>query len=362
MNILKVKRGFEYLLIFVFVIIIYFKNVSSDYFINIFEAYYSYWVLIISTITSFLYLNIGDILYFVTFPLIFCYLSKSKTRRFFLYRLFLTIIFIYSWFYMSWGFNYTKQPIAKNIDYKYNINELLETTDFYIDKINTNHIELLLDESEKLIIQNSFDEIVNECKKSFEKLDFENFNIQKLKVNKSYFSKVLSYMGFTGYINPFTVEANINYKIPIISYPSTISHEIAHQIGYASENEANYIGILSNQMSSNLEINYSGNLLAIQYLLSELYYLNKNLYSEKIKKIRKGILKNIDEKREFSKKYRNPFEDVFKKIYDFYLKSNNQSQGIKSYGLVVNLLIYDYQSKIKDPESPSTRFLSLINS
>jgi hypothetical protein len=45
---------------------------------------------------------------------------------------------------------------------------------------------------------------------------------------------------------------------------------------------------------------------------------------------------------------------LFKKIYDFYLKNNNQSQGIKSYGLVVNLLIYDYQSKIKDPESPST--------
>ena len=169
-------------------------------------------------------------------------------------------------------------------------------------------------------------------------------------------------MGFSGYINPFTIEANINSKIPIISYASTISHEIAHQIGYASENEANYIGILSNQISSNLEINYSGNLIALQYLLSELYYVNKNLYSEKIKKIRKGILKNIEEKREFTKKYRNPFEDVFKKIYDFYLKKNNQSQGIKSYGLVVNLLIYDYQSKIKDPESTSTWFLSLINS
>ena len=91
-------------------------------------------------------------------------------------------------------------------------------------------------------------------------------------------------MGFSGYINPFTIEANINSKIPIISYASTISHEIAHQIGYASENEANYIGILSNQISSNLEINYSGNLIALQYLLSELYYVNKNLYLEKKKK------------------------------------------------------------------------------
>lgn len=354
MNLFKNKRVFECLLIFVFVLVIYFKYSSSNYSTNIFESYYSYWVLTISTITNFLHINVGDILYFITFPIVFYYLSKSKTRRFFLYRLFLTIIFIYSWFHLSWGFNYGKLPIVRSIDYKYNINELSETTDFYIDKINTNHIKLLLDESEKLVIQSSFEEIVNECKKSFEKLDYENFNIKKLKVNKSYFSKVLSYMGFSGYINPFTIEANINSKIPIISYPSTISHEIAHQIGYASENEANYIGILSNQISSNLEINYSGNLIALQYLLSELYYVNKNLYSEKIKKIRKGILKNIEEKREFSKKYRNPFEDVFKKIYDFYLKNNNQSQGIKSYGMVVNLLIYDYQSKIKDPESPST--------
>ena len=192
MNTVKVKRGFEYLLIFVFVLVIYFKNFGSYYSTNIFEGYYSYWVLIISTITNFLDINIGDILYFITFPLVFYYLSKSKTRRFFLYRLFLTIIFIYSWFYLSWGFNYGKLPIVRSIDYKYNINELSETTDFYIDKINTNHIKLLLDESKKLVIQSSFEEIVNECKKSFEKLDYENFNIKKLKVNKSYFSKVLN--------------------------------------------------------------------------------------------------------------------------------------------------------------------------
>ena len=142
---------------------------------------------------------------------------------------------------------------------KYNINELSETTDFYIDKINTNHIKLLLDESEKLVIQSSFEEIVNECKKSFEKLDYKNFNIKKLKVNKSYFSKVLSYMGFSGYINPFTIEANINSKIPIISYPSTISHEIAHQIGYAFEDEANYIAIETLSNSKNNYLSFSKN-------------------------------------------------------------------------------------------------------
>ena len=45
---------------------------------------------------------------------------------------------------------------------------------------------------------------------------------------------------------------------------------------------------------------------------------------------------------------------LVKKTYDLYTKKNNQSFGIKSYGLVVNLLIYDYQSKIRLSSSPSS--------
>lgn len=343
---LKIKRAIDFLLIFIFIVVVYINNTDFEKFLGVYSHFYSNWVIIISSITSILFINIGDILYICAIPLIYYYLLKSKTRRFFIIRLTFVIIFIYSWFYLSWGFNYNKESIYKNNFYEYDINELAETTDFYINKINNIHVAMLLDEYEKVVIESSFIEIVNECKSSFEKLNFENFNFKKLKVNKSYFSLIISYMGFTGYINPFTIEANINSRIPKISYPSTISHEIAHQIGFAGENEANYMGILSNQQSSNLEINYSGNLLALQYLLGQLYFADNNLYSEKIKGIRNGILQNIEEKRLFSLKYKNPIEPLFKKIYDFYLRKNNQSYGIKSYGMVVNLLIYDYQSKI----------------
>ena len=88
--------------------------------------------------------------------------------------------------------------------------------------------------------------------------------------------------------------------------------------------------------------------------MRELYLNDKILYNDKIKKINKGVLKNIDEKAKFSNKYKNPFEPFVKKAYDLYLKKNNQSFGIKSYGLVVNLLIYDYQSKIRLSSSPSS--------
>ena len=49
-------------------------------------------------------------------------------------------------------------------------------------------------------------------------------------------------MGFSGYLNPFTLEAHINSTLPKISLPITIAHEMAHQNGIAAENDANFMG------------------------------------------------------------------------------------------------------------------------
>ena len=352
---LKIKRGFKFLLIFIFFVILLFNKPQNEWFYNSYLLIYPTWIDLISNITNFLKLNVGDLLYLISLPIIFKYLSNSETRRIFFYRAGFTSIFIYSFFYLSWGIHYNKKSINQEYAFSsYQINELVETTEYYISKVNNIHKKLTINPNEKVTLTSSFEEIVSECKNSIKELKTNNIFTENLKVNKSYFSLLISYLGFTGYINPFTLEANINSRIPKISYPSTISHEIAHQIGYASENEANYIGIISNQISKNIEINYSGSLLALQYLMRELYLNDKILYNDIIKKINKGVLKNIDEKAEFSNKYKNPFEPFVKKAYDLYLKKNNQSFGIKSYGLVVNLLIYDYQSKIRLSSSPSS--------
>ena len=168
------------------------------------------------------------------------------------------------------------------------------------------------------------------------------------KVNKSYFSEIISYLGFTGYINPITLESNINYNIPVISLPTTISHEIAHQIGYSSESEANYYAIKSTISNKNNFIKYSGSLLALQYIISELQYTDSDYLKLKLSEINKGVIENIEEKRKFNLKYKNPIEPYIKKLYGIFLKKNNQVYGIRSYNMVVNLLIEDYyQSKIK---------------
>lgn len=55
-------------------------------------------------------------------------------------------------------------------------------------------------------------------------------------------SKLLSYTHFTGFYFPLTGEANINSDAPDCFIPFTIAHEMAHQRGVASEDEANFVG------------------------------------------------------------------------------------------------------------------------
>ena len=52
-----------------------------------------------------------------------------------------------------------------------------------------------------------------------------------------------------------------------------------------------------------------------------------------------GILKNLKEVKDFWKKYKNPFEVIFDKTYDSYLKANGQKSGIESYSKMVGLMI-----------------------
>ena len=248
-------------------------------------------------------------------------------------------------FYWSWGFNYERK---KSNSIEYTNKELIEVTEYYVSKVNNSQFSITKNKNTPVKVEDNFNELRKKIVKSLAQTtkQFEIKNFTKHPIKISQFSTLLSYMGFSGYINPFTLEAHLNKNIPKISYPFTISHEIAHQYGISFENEANFFGLKNTLNSKDKVINYSGELVALQYLLYDLRLKDKNSGSKLVDKLTGGVIKNLQEKRSYSEKFKNPFEPYIKKIYDLFLKSNNQNKGIKSYNLVVNLLIQDYQSKI----------------
>ena len=318
---------------------------------NFYPHIYAQWFSILSYVFVYPSISIGDIIYFI-FPLfIIIYFFRIERRRDRFYFIIKIPIIIYCFFYWSWGFNYNlKSELELLKSNEYSKEELYSTTQYYIKKTNDLQITLSKSSQDKVESTLSFYQVKNECINSIKKSNWilNNKEMNSFPVKKSLFSTPLSYMGFSGYINPFTLEANINYNIPDISLPVTISHEIAHQIGYSSESEANYYAIKSTISNNNNFIKYSGSLLALQYIISELQYSDSDYLKLKLSEINKGVLENIEEKRKFNFKYKNPIEPYVKKLYDIFLKKNNQVHGIRSYNMVVGLLIEDYyQSKIK---------------
>ncbi|MDR1217271.1 MAG: DUF3810 domain-containing protein, partial [Oscillospiraceae bacterium] len=84
------------------------------------------------------------------------------------------------------------------------------------------------------------------------------------------YSRVYSRLGFTGFYFALTGESNINTDAPGCLMPSTVAHELAHQLGVFAEEEANFAGIAACVTSGIPVYEYSGALSALLYLSSAL--------------------------------------------------------------------------------------------
>lgn len=295
--------------------------------------------------------SIGDIFYFVLIILIvktLFNLRKIKIKAFIFKMLgvFSVIIFFFNF---NWGLNYLRMPLTsvlKISNTNYSTNELVEFTKNIIDKTNTIQFKITKNDTVLVTNPNTKKQLRNMAFDAYKSLEIYEpiFKYEHFSVKSSLFSVPLTYMGFAGYLNPFTNEAQVNYLIPKNSYPATVCHEMAHQIGIASESGANFVGYLAAIKSDNLYFNYAGYLMALKYCLYEIYTKNPATYKLLKKSINKGIIKDINQNQKFWKSYQNWSEKYFKSFYNSYLKANKQKDGLKEYNKMVFLLINYYKS------------------
>ncbi|OIQ40571.1 MAG: hypothetical protein BM563_02495 [Bacteroidetes bacterium MedPE-SWsnd-G1] len=301
--------------------------------------------------------SFGDLFYLVlTYKVVQFLFVSFKIRRVRLLKILGILSHFYFAFHLFWGFNYLRPPISESLQLKstkYSTEELIEFTTKLALKVNQLQLEITSNDTIKVTIPYAKKELYKMTHNGYANMDIYgiNSNYSFSSIKHSIISLPLSYMGFSGYLNPFTGEAQVNYNTPQISYPSTSCHEVAHQLGYAAENEANFIGVLAAIHNDNLYFQYSGYYLALRYALNDLYRNDKESYEAILKTIHKGVVKNIIESQKHWSKYNNPFEPLFKSIFNQYLKANHQKSGIKSYNFMVGILLNfnkEFDSFFKD--------------
>ncbi len=324
------------------------------------EQYYSnglylYISKLLRIIFGWLPFSIGDILYTILGIIIIKGIYTSiKTKKlnfrntFFKTGAILSILFFF--FNFNWGLNYLRQPITEILGFEkteYNSNELISFTKEIILKSNQIHYSIA--KNDTILIENNLTkqqirEISPLAYKQLE-LKYPQFKFENASIKNSLFSIPLTYMGFAGYINPITNEAQVNSLIPKNSYPATVCHEIAHQVGIGSESEANFVGYLAATHSENANYKYAGYLMATRYCLGEVYRTEPEQFDILVASLNKGIRKDLQNSQDFWASYQNWSEKFFKIFYDSFLKANMQKDGIKGYSKMVSLLINYYKTE-----------------
>ncbi len=309
--------------------------------------------------------SIGDILYmWIVVSLIISavkggiliYQKKYTRERFihFLFSLGRTVLWVYIVFKLIWGLNYDRLGIAYQLKISkktYNKEEVTQLTDQLIVKLNECRKQI----TDTILPEPALDTIFREAFRSYQtiSLDHAFLNYRNRSVKTSLFTGIADYMGFTGYYNPFTGEAQLRTDVPRVLIPYIACHEMAHQLGYASESEANFVGYLAAAASKDVYFRYSVYLDLFSYAQGEeirLYGKEKDFTSFEaiIKHNRESldtlVKKDRKEIRAFFNKRRNRISPAVSGLYDQYLKLNKQSEGVNSYDEVVGWLIA-YQKK-----------------
>ncbi|WP_124065107.1 DUF3810 domain-containing protein [Clostridium sp. E02] len=155
-------------------------------------------------------------------------------------------------------------------------------------------------------------------------------------------STFFSIQELCGQYSPFTVEATYNRFMPAYNIPHTQCHELSHLRGFMREDEANFIGYLACIGSDDPYFNYSGYLTGWIYATNALAETDWTAYQEVCDLLDERAWKDLRKNNEFWSQYQGKASEVSNRLNDTYLKINSQSDGVESYGRVVDLMLaYD---------------------
>lgn len=295
--------------------------------------------------------SVGDVIYgiIITYCLVWFYKNRKMPWKDKLWKTLSFVSVSYFLFHFLWAFNYYRVPLFEKMHIKreYTDSDLIAFTEKLIVKTNSIHLAITKDRTQKVINPYSQDSIFKLTQNGFDQLarEYPIFQYEIPSRKKSLISLPLTYMGFGGYLNPFTNEAQVNDKLPMYGFPNVVCHEMAHQIGFGSESECNFIGFMACMKNDNLYFQYAALTSALRYCMSNIGMKNEKEFNRLKVKINPGILENYKESERFWEQYDTVIDKAFHAFYDQYLKSNQQEEGIDSYSKFVDLLVNYYKEK-----------------
>lgn len=295
------------------------------------------------SIGDLLYLFLGIYLLIKFIRFVYKIIKRKISWQNFFYsiaKLGVVFLILYVWFNLAWGLNYNRRGMAYQLKLdvqKYSLDELKNLDSILLQRVNNARNALgSLD-----IHQLKQKEIFNRAKEAYVHLDgaLPIIQYKRGSMKPAIWGNMGNYFGFLGYYNPFTGESQINTTIPKYMWPFVACHEIAHQVGYAKENEANFVGYLAARKSTDTLLHYSAYMDMFMYANFELYMRDSTTARKNFSLLHPQAKADWKEWRDFEKNKKNIVEPIIDKFYSYYLQFNSQPNGIHTYNEVTGWLI-----------------------
>ena len=328
---------------------------------------------LLSPISGFFPFAVGDIFialsiaWVIFYPIYEIGLRKKLARRYFFLaakkgsypkkkvvfgRVAEYLLWVYAWFYIAWGLNYSQPNIYDRIGMKpVEVSEAKFKAFAYQYADSLNALSISSDIAGSSIFSDSIvddglknrvrDAILNEYNKIGYKEGINAPFNQHPHAKTMVFTPLSSMSGVTGSMGPFFCEFTLNGDILPHDYPATYAHEFAHFLGVANEGEANFYSYIVCTASADKQVRFSGYYHIFFHVLNNVFDILGEKEGERfLKHIRPEIIQLAKSDRRYWLGKRCKALDAAQDIiFDFYLKGNHVAEGRKSYSGVIGLIL-----------------------
>lgn len=310
---------------------------------------------LLSPISGFFPFAVGDIFIALSITWVILYpiyeIGLRKKRVF--GRVAEYLLWVYAWFYIAWGLNYSQPNIYYRIGMKPVEVSKAKFKKFayqYADSLNALS-NASLSNARKSISPDSIvdDALKNRVRdavlKEYNKIGYREginkpFN-QHPHAKTMVFTSLSSMAGVTGSMGPFFCEFTLNGDILAHDYPATYAHEFAHFLGVANEGEANFYSYIVCTASADKQVRFSGYYHIFFHVLNNVYDILGEKEGERfLKHIRPEIIQRARNDRHYWLSKRCKALDAAQDfIFELYLRGNHVAEGRKSYSGVIGLIL-----------------------
>ena len=263
--------------------------------------------------------------------------------------------FLYMLHMLVFGLNYYAGSLADDIRMEvreYSVEELADAAEYYRDKANVLAMQVKRD-ADGDVEFSDFETLATQAGNGFDALVYDRsfpvFAGNTLPVKKLGWADMYTSMGITGVTMGVTGEAAVNPKIPAVSMPFTMCHEMAHRMCIATEGDANFAGFLAASHNESVEFQYSAYFMAYRYCYNALASSDSVSAAGAAARVSSGVNDKLKHdltayNEYFASKRNDTATKLANTANDTYLKASGDEDGLASYGAVTDLLVcWHYQ-------------------